>query len=84
MAKKRPVYVFIEESSGIGKESGKPYHFLKLANPDTFQNHRVAYDPNRLTSINFLSGERVHVDFDLATPYNNTQALAYNIEKQVI
>lgn len=75
-------YVFIEENSGIGKNSGKPYHMLKLASPDTFENHRISYDPNyvEFSKVGIKRGDLVTLELDLRTPYDNTQALCTGIQ----
>lgn len=74
-------YVFIEENSGIGKNSGKPYHMIKLASPTTYENHRLSYDPNYLdfSKFPFKRGDLVTLELDLRTPYDNTQPLCTGI-----
>lgn len=78
-------YVFIESMNGIGKNSNKPYHLIKLACPKTFQNHMLSYDPAYISpdSIAFRSGDKVTVDGVLSTPYNNTQFVLTSIKKAV-
>lgn len=75
-------YVFIEEMSGTGKESGKPYHMLKLASPETFENHRISYDPNYVdwSKVHIKRGDLVTLDLALRTPYNNTQPVCTAIQ----
>lgn len=75
-------YVFIEENSGIGKNSGKPYHMLKLASPDTYENHRINYDPNYVdfTKISAKRGDLVELQLELRTPYDNTQPICTGLQ----
>lgn len=75
-------YVFIEEMSGIGKESQKPYHMLKLATPSTFENHRISYDPDYVDfqKAHIKRGDLVTLELDLRTPYNNSQAVCVGIQ----
>ncbi len=75
-------YVFIEENSGIGKNSNKPYHMLKLASPDTYENHRINYDPNYVdfTKISAKRGDLVELQLELRTPYDNTQAVCTGLQ----
>lgn len=80
MSKKQ--FVLIEEMSGIGKESQKPYHMLKLASPETYENHRISYDPDYVDfqKAGIKRGDLVSLDLDLRTPYNNTQAVCIGIQ----
>lgn len=73
-------YVFIEEMSGISK-ADRPYHLLKLADSKTFENHVISYDPNYLQKPTFNRGEKVKIDGELRTPFNNTQFVATKIAK---
>lgn len=80
MSKKQ--FVVIEEMSGTGKNSGKPYHMLKLASPETYENHRINYDPNYIdwNKVGIKRGDLVLLDLDLRTPYDNTQAVCIGIQ----
>lgn len=76
--------VFIEEMSGISKKD-RPYHLLKLADPLTFENHMISYDPNFITKdkINFARGQKVRLDGRLQTPFKDTQFVATSILKVI-
>lgn len=76
--------VFLEENSGIGKNSKKPYHLLKLADPETFENHLISYDSISIPESVFADirkGQKVVLDGNLTTPYDNTQFIATSIKK---
>lgn len=80
---KKPVYVFIEASSGISKKTGNPYNILKAADPITYENHVIKFDPERTGPLNhFVRGDRIHIDLQAVTPYDNTQPLAYYVSKE--
>lgn len=75
-------YVFLEESSGVSQK-GNQYNFIKLADPTTFENHLISYDPNFLqpTALQAISrGTKVEVAGDLRTPYQNTQFVATRLK----
>lgn len=78
-------YVFLEEMSGIGKNSNRPYNLLKLACPNTFQNHTISYDPRKVSpeSINYSQGDLVEINGVLNTPFNNTGFVCTSIKKAV-
>lgn len=76
-------YVFIEAMAGISKKDN-PYHMLKLADPITFENHLISYDPNYISKKpDFLRGDKVTIEGELRTPYNNTQFVATSIKKAI-
>lgn len=71
---------FINENYGIGKESGKPYHFVKLADPETFENHVISVDSAYLQApLNIPYGALVEIKVRLTTPFNHTQVLLTHI-----
>lgn len=71
---------FVNENHGIGKESGKPYHFVKLADPETFENHVITVDSAYLQApLNIPSGTLVEIQGRLSTPFNHTQFLLTHI-----
>lgn len=70
--------VYIETMSGISKKDN-PYHLLKLANPNTFENHVVGYDPQYLDKPVFQRGQRVIIGGDLRTPFNDTKFVVTSI-----
>lgn len=75
--------VFIEEMSGISKRD-KPYHLLKVADPETFENHTISYDSIAIPKSVFAElrkGQKIVLDGDLSTPYGNTQFFATSIKK---
>lgn len=75
-------YVFIEEMSGISK-ADRPYHLLKLADPKTYENHVISYDPQYLKKPEFNRGQKVHVTGELRTPFQNTMFVATAINKAI-
>lgn len=74
--------VFIEEISGISQKSNRPYHLIKLADPQTFENHTVSYDPNHLSKekLRFNRGQKVVINGILSTPFGQTQFLATGVK----
>ena len=77
--------VFIEEISGLSKKD-KPYHLIKLADSDTFENHTISYCPVSIQKNVFSSlkkGEKVIIDGQLTTPFGNTQFQATSIKKAI-
>lgn len=74
--------VFIEAMSGISK-TDRPYHLLKLADPKTFENHVISYDPDHMEKPSFPRGELVTVQGELRTPFNNTNFVATSIKKAI-
>lgn len=71
---------FISESYGVSK-SGKPFHFVKLADPVTFENHQIAVDPAYLQApLNIRAGSDVEIAGRLSTPYNSTQFVLTHIK----
>ncbi|PJO40546.1 hypothetical protein [Lysinibacillus xylanilyticus] len=74
---------FLSENFGIGKTSNKPYHMIKLADPNTFENHTISVDPAYIQPpLNFATGQLLEIEGRLATPFNNTQFIA-TVIKQV-
>lgn len=68
-------YVFLEENSGVSQK-GNQYNLIKLADPKTYENHVVSYDPNFLQTVSLQGiarGTKVEIEGDLRTPYQNTQ-----------
>lgn len=64
---------FISENRGISKDSGKPYHMLKLGDPKTLENHTIPVDQDYVTQpFNIMRGTLVKVEGHLSTPYNRT------------
>jgi len=79
---KKPVYKFIEAKSGISKKNGNPYNLLTLANPDTYDQLLVSFDPKRTGQIDhFQRGDEVHVDFEAIKRYDSTSQVAYYVSK---
>lgn len=78
MLKSDTEFVFIGVNEGIGKNSQKPYKFVKLANPLTFQNFTLAGDLTK-TFVNFKQGERVGLKVDLVENFGNTSLLVTDI-----
>ena len=75
-------YVFIEEMHGIGKKSNKPYHFMKLACPISYQNHLVSYDPAFVNPDKFdlKRGQKVLLAGRLDTPFDNTGVIITSVK----
>lgn len=72
---------FLEENYGIGKTSQKPYHLIKLADPETFENHTISYDPLTIKpGIEIQRGQLIELEGRLTTPYNNTGFIATSIK----
>lgn len=72
---------FLSENYGTGKTSGKPYHMLKLADPNTFENHTISVDPAYIQPpLNFTAGQLVELHGRLTTPFNNTQFICTHIK----
>lgn len=66
-------YKFINEQKGIGKNSGKPYHMVKLHDPETYQNHQISADTTKiLAPFGLTAGQTVEIDVALETPYDRT------------
>lgn len=76
--------IFVEEMSGISK-TDRPYNLFKLADPLTFENHLISYDPNFISKdkINFSRGQKVKLEGRLQTPFKDTQFVATTIIKVV-
>lgn len=75
-------YVFLEENSGVSQK-GNNYNLIKLADPATYENHVISYDPNFLQPVSLQSitrGSKVEVTGDLRTPYQNTQFVATKLK----
>ena len=74
--------VFIEAMYGIGKNSKKPYHLIKLADPVTYENHVVSFDPAFIVpeKIDFKRGQKVELKGRLSTPFDNTGIIATSIK----
>lgn len=72
---------FVSENAGISKTSQKPYHFVKFADPKTFENHTLTVDSSiQGTMFNLPAGQTVEVEGRLSTPFNNTQFVVTNIK----
>ena len=74
--------VFIEAMYGIGKNSKKPYHLIKLADPVTYENHVISFDPAFIVpeKIDIQRGQKVELTGRLATPFDNTTVIATSIK----
>ena len=76
--------VFIERIAGVSKKTDKPYHLLKLADADTFENHTISYDSISIPETVFADlkkGTKVVLDGELNTPFGNTQFTATSIKR---
>lgn len=72
---------FLEENYGVGKQSQKPYHLLKLADPETYENHTISYDPLFIQpGIAIARGQLIEIEGRLTTPYNNTGFIATSLK----
>lgn len=73
--------VFVEEMHGISKKQ-KPYHLLKLADPLTYENHVISYDPAYINPDKFdiKRGQKVELTGRLTTPFDNTGIIATGIK----
>lgn len=72
---------FIAENSGISQKTNKPYNMIKLADPNSLENHMISFDPNQIKSpIPISKGQLVEIDGELTTPYSNTQFFATSIK----
>lgn len=72
---------FLEENYGIGKTSQKPYHLLKLADPETYENHTISYDPLFITpGIQIARGTLIELNGRLSTPFQNTGFVATTLK----
>lgn len=77
--------IFIEETSGLSKKE-REYHLLKLADPQTFENHLISYDPHYLKKEDFQQfqrGEKVRVEGQLRTMFTNTNFVCTHIESVI-
>lgn len=68
LATKQPL-VFIDEKKGESK-SGRPYQFIKLADPQTFENYEVFGEGVVVSGIS--KGSKVNVEFALNSNYGRT------------
>jgi hypothetical protein len=64
--------VFIEVNEGVAKESQKPYKFVKLGDPMTYENYKLSIDP-AIKIANFSKGEKVKPRISLTDFFGRTQ-----------
>lgn len=65
---------FINENFGVSTKSGRPYHMVKVADPQTLENHTISVDAAYIQPpLNFKAGQEIEIVGRLSTPFNQTQ-----------
>lgn len=73
-------YVVLEEIKGVSKK-GNPYHMLKFADTQTFENHTLSLDENYIKEeLGLKHGQKVVLELDLKTDFRGTNALITSVK----
>ncbi|HWK24766.1 MAG TPA: hypothetical protein VNS08_17265 [Ureibacillus sp.] len=73
-------YVVLEEIRGVSKK-GNPYHMVKFADTQTFENHVLSVDENSIKEeLGLKHGQKVVIDLDLRTDFRGTNAVITSIK----